>query len=261
MARQINAAGLALIKEFEGLKDGNKRKPGLQPYVAPEGALTTGWGHVLVLPKDEWMKEGITEAQAEQILRDDLRRFERAVEKMLKVPVNDNEFAALVSFAFNTGEAALKGSTLLRILNARTDPNDMDNERRVAAEFLKWNKYTDPKTRRKVVAAGLTRRRQAEARLYMTDPPVPPQKSTTIVSSATLGGTGLVYLASEQAPAALNGVKATIEPVQSTFREKGIEFPAVDTMFAIVVIALAATAGIARYLKYRKEKKERGVVS
>ena len=141
--RTINAAGIALIKEFEGLR--------LTAYRDPVGVLTIGYGST-----GPHVKPGltITEAQAEELLRQDVARFEVAVADMAKV-ATDNQFAAMVSLAFNVGAEALRKSTLLRKHNA----GDYTGAR---AEFARW-KFAGGK-----VLGGLVRRRAAEAKLYGT---------------------------------------------------------------------------------------------
>ena len=97
----------------------------------------------------------ITRERADELLMADLDRFERYVDRAAP-KATDGQFAALVSFAYNLGEAALGGSTLLK-KHLRGDPT-------AAAEFLKWNKA---KVSGKLTAlSGLTRRRVAESKLY-----------------------------------------------------------------------------------------------
>lgn len=103
--RVINSAGLALIKESEGLR--------LEPYKDMGGIWTCGYGHT----------KGVTEFThctpeiAEAWLEADLMSAEEDVSRLVKVPLTDNQFAALVCFTFNVGAAALGKSTLLRKLN------------------------------------------------------------------------------------------------------------------------------------------------
>lgn len=144
MSRRINAAGRELIKRFEGLR--------LEAYLCPAGKWTVGFGHVSprVLPGTK-----ITEHEAEAILDVDLDRFERGVADLTKgVELTDNEFAALVSFAFNLGLAALEKSTLREKLLLRDSQG-------AAAEFMKW-KYAAGK-----VLPGLVKRRAAERELFL----------------------------------------------------------------------------------------------
>lgn len=96
MHRFTNKKGIELIKLFEGFKS--------EPYVCAGGYLTVGYGHKL-LPSDPY--KIITQEKAAQILENDLRRMERSVLKYINVEINDDQFAALVSFTFNVGSAAL----------------------------------------------------------------------------------------------------------------------------------------------------------
>lgn len=142
MTRRIGQRGLDLIKSFEGKK--------LTAYVCPAGILTIGVGST-----GPHVKKGmtITEAEAEALLREDLERFEAAVEKHTRGHATDNQFDALVSFAFNVGTEALRTSTLLR--------KHMEGDYAgAAAQFARWNRGGGK------VLAGLTRRRAAEAALY-----------------------------------------------------------------------------------------------
>jgi len=140
--RQIGSAGLNLVKSFEGLK--------LTAYRCPAGILTIGYGSTgpHVTPG-----KVITEAQANDLLQDDLDRFEKAVTRLVTVPLTQNQYDALVSFAFNVGISALERSTLLKRVNAKL----FDQAR---AEFSKWNRTGGRPL------AGLTRRRAAEAALF-----------------------------------------------------------------------------------------------
>ena len=95
MTRQINDAGLNLIKSFEGLR--------LTAYDDSTGVWTIGYGHI----KGVQQGQTITAEQADEFLREDLADAEAAVEH-LPVPLNDNQFAALVSFAFNLGPGNLR---------------------------------------------------------------------------------------------------------------------------------------------------------
>lgn len=141
--RHINAAGLTILKESEGCK--------LTAYKDPVGIWTIGYGSTgpHVTPG-----KTITEAEAEALLRSDLSRFEKWVDENCN-PSTDNQFSALVSFAFNLGQDALKDSTLRRKHMA----GDYDG---AAAEFPRWNKAGGR------VLPGLTKRRAREAELYRT---------------------------------------------------------------------------------------------
>jgi lysozyme len=141
--RVINQKGIDLLKNFEGIE--------LKAYLCPAGILTIGYGST-----GQHVKPGmtITEREAETLLRSDLQRFERCVEASVKVPLTDNQFAALVCFTFNVGEAAFKSSTLLKLLN-------QGDYEAVPAQLLRWNKAGGK------VLNGLTRRREAEGALFL----------------------------------------------------------------------------------------------
>lgn len=140
---RINEDGLNLIKNFEGLR--------LKAYQDSVGVWTIGYGHT---GKDVAPELEITEEQAEKLLEADLDRFERGVSNIVAVPLNENEFAALVSFSFNLGLANLKSSTLLKKLNA-------EDRAGAAQQFVRWNKAGGK------VLSGLTRRREAERDLFL----------------------------------------------------------------------------------------------
>ena len=146
--------GVALIKRFEGLE--------LEAYQDIAGIWTIGYGHT-----GPDVKPGmkITEAEAEALLKRDLKPREEAVARLVNVPLNQNEFDALVSFVYNVGAEAFRKSTALKRLNK--------NDRIGAAEALTWwNKATVGGVLREV--AGLTRRRAAERALFLepVNPPI-----------------------------------------------------------------------------------------
>ena len=134
--------GIELIKKYEGCV--------LKAYKCPSGVWTIGYGHTAGVKSG--MK--ITKAQALNYLKQDLSVFEKAVTNYVKVPLNQNQFDALVSFSFNCGTGALKTSTLLKKLNS----SDYSG---AANEFLKWNKSNGK------VLNGLVRRRQEEKELFL----------------------------------------------------------------------------------------------
>ena len=136
--------GIALIKEFEGLR--------LKAYKCPGGVWTIGYGHTA------GVKPGmvITEAQAEEYLKADLIAFERYLNG-LGLALNQNQFDALVSFIYNVGTGNFSNSTLLRKVRA----NPQDNS--IMDEFLRWV-YSKGR-----VLPGLQRRRLAEMKLYFSN--------------------------------------------------------------------------------------------
>ena len=135
-----------MIKEFEGCR--------LQSYPDPASGgdpWTVGIGHTgpEVVPGYE-----ITQAVANQLLRDDLDRFEKGISDQINVPLNQEQFDALVSWAFNCGLGATSDSTLRRRLNAGEDVNKVISE-----ELPRWTSGGMP---------GLIRRRNAEVKLATT---------------------------------------------------------------------------------------------
>jgi len=139
--RRLNEDGLSLIKEYEGLR--------LKAYKCPSNVWTIGYGHTRsVYPYME-----ITESQAEDLLDQDVRRFEKAVSRLVKVPLNENEYSALVCFVFNVGIRNFEKSSLLRLLNRGW-------YEQVPVQLLRWNKSKGE------ILGGLNRRRIAEGRLW-----------------------------------------------------------------------------------------------
>lgn len=145
--------GVELIKRFEGLE--------LEAYQDIAGIWTIGYGHT---GPDVEPGMKISEREAEEMLRRDLKPREQAVESAVKVPLNQNEFDALVSFVYNVGASAFRGSTALKRLNK--------GDRAGAADALTWwNKATVGGVLREVM--GLTRRRAAEKALFLTPTETP----------------------------------------------------------------------------------------
>lgn len=104
--RTTNDAGIAVIKLGEACK--------LKAYLDGGGVPTIGWGHT----KGVKLGQVITQAQADALLREDLKEAEAAVSKYVTVPLTDNQYGALVDFTFNLGAGALQKSTLVKLLNA-----------------------------------------------------------------------------------------------------------------------------------------------
>lgn len=149
---EIGQAGLDLIKEFEGFES--------KPYIDPVGIPTIGFGATYYIggQKVTMDDEPITETEAKLLLKEMLKPYESAVSKFVNSKINQNQFDALVSFAYNVGTMALKNSTLLKKVNQ--NPNQLT----IGSEFAKWNKGTVKG--KKVELKGLTRRRKAESDLY-----------------------------------------------------------------------------------------------
>lgn len=143
--RHITEGGLNLIKRFEGFIS--------TIYICPAGYPTIGYGHVVLAHEREQFAAGITQAEATELLRKDVRIAERAVLRLISVPLTDGQFDALVSFTFNLGAGALQRSTLRRKVNR-------SEHQAVPAELMKWVWAAGKKL------PGLVRRRQAEGACY-----------------------------------------------------------------------------------------------
>jgi lysozyme len=141
-------AGIEMIKTFEGFR--------AAPYKCSAGVPTIGYGATFYPggKKVTMTDKAITEEQAVELLANMLVSFEKYVDSYCIDTITQNQFDALVSFAYNLGPANLKASTLLKKVNA--NPNDES----IKLEFMKWVK-AGGKTLK-----GLVRRREAEADLY-----------------------------------------------------------------------------------------------
>ena len=120
--RQVNDLGLELVKSSESLV--------LHSYLDPAGVWTIGYGHT---SSSIVQGQTVNEAEAEYLLRSDLSYAEHAVDTLVTVPINDNQFAALVDFTFNLGAGAFQSSTLLKVLNG-------GRLAFVPLELKRWNK-------------------------------------------------------------------------------------------------------------------------
>jgi lysozyme len=133
--------GIDLIKSFEGLR--------LQSYQDSVGVWTIGYGTTRGIGPGM----SITTEQAERMLMNDILRFEPEVDRLVKVPLNQNQWDALLSFVYNLGSMNLGSSTLLKLLNARDYVG-------AAEQIPRWNKAGGK------VLNGLIKRRAAERRLF-----------------------------------------------------------------------------------------------
>jgi lysozyme len=142
---KLSGAGLELIKRSEGFRG--------RTYLDVAGIPTIGYGHRL-LPK-EVFPEGVTEARAAEMLALDVQQAEQAVGRLVKVPLTQGQFDALVDFCFNLGEGRLASSTLLKVLNgARYEA--------AGEQLLRWDLAAGQ------VNTGLKGRREAELELWQS---------------------------------------------------------------------------------------------
>jgi len=138
----ISKKGLDIIKYYEGLS--------LKAYLCPARVWTIGYGHTLGVQKGDTLQ---SEYEAEKLLKNDSLIYDVAVQRHVKVELNQNQYDALVSLTYNIGEGALQRSTLLRKLNKK-------NYRGAQREFKKWVYEGKRKLR------GLIKRRHTEAKLF-----------------------------------------------------------------------------------------------
>ena len=146
---KVNKLGIDMMHHFEGCR--------LQAYQCSAKVWTIGWGNTYYQDKKP-VKQGdkVTQDQADELFEMIMNEFAIEVRNALTKEVNENQFSALVCFAYNVGIGNLKKSTLLRKVNVNPD------DETIASEFAKWNKAGGK------VLNGLVRRRKAEADLYFT---------------------------------------------------------------------------------------------
>jgi len=142
-------SAINLIKQFEGLK--------LTSYPDSVGIYTIGFGNTINKDTGQAIKKGdkIDLATAERWLKIDVDERIWKIKALIKVPINENMKAALVSLVYNIGTGAFASSTLLRLLNSGAD------KKLVADQFLRWNKVQGKEVK------GLTNRRKLEQELFL----------------------------------------------------------------------------------------------
>ncbi len=156
---RISANGLVFIAGFEGFVGSR--------YNDPAGHCTIGYGHLIHYgncdgrASEQPFVNGITKPQALRLLETDVVRYVACVDRLITVPLNQNQVDALVSFAFNVGCGALEMSTLRRILNAGDYAG-------VCEQLKRWVKAGGE------TLPGLVRRRAAECELFTTPLALPP---------------------------------------------------------------------------------------
>jgi lysozyme len=147
---KLNLQGYELIKTFEGLS--------LKPYLCSAKVPTIGYGNTFYTNgvKVTMSDAPITQEKANEMLKVIADSFALKVSKIVPSGLTQNQFNALVSFAFNLGVQALTNSTLLRLVKINT------NDGNIAKEFLRWNKAGGK------VVDGLTKRRIKESSVYFS---------------------------------------------------------------------------------------------
>lgn len=191
----VNQAAVDLVKEFEGFR--------ADAYKDAVGVLTIGYGTTAMagvgIKPALGMK--ISKSDAEAYLHAALDKFANQIAPAITAPINENEFGAFVSLAYNIGPGAFKKSSALRLFNA-------GDKAGAAKAILLWDKAGGK------VLKGLTRRREAERKLFLT--PVDGKfsgrttvaQSTTVQASAAQIATGVT--AAGTAVGALDGTAQII---------------------------------------------------
>lgn len=153
---QTSEHGLELLKQWEGFE--------LNVYKDSAGLPTIGVGHLITKSESSSgiivisgvavrYAGGLTEQQVLDLLSQDVKPAEQSVNNGVKVPLNQNQFDALVSFTFNVGGGAFAGSTLLKVLNQQQYTD-------VPSQLLRWTKAGGK------VVQGLVNRREKEIKLW-----------------------------------------------------------------------------------------------
>lgn len=162
----LSSGGILLLEQLEGKRN--------SMYIDSAGHPTIGIGH-LILPTEGWMNTAtLTDDQVYTLLRSDIRRFEIAVANAIKVPLEQEQFDALVILAFNIGTGAFATSTVVQRINAK------DTQARIVEAWGWWNKANGQ------VLQGLVNRRNAEIELFVNGAKKKgPAKSSSTASSAS----------------------------------------------------------------------------
>lgn len=148
--REISERGIALLKQFEGFS--------AVPYICAGGELTVGYGHV-IKPFERHLKAGISQKEADRLLREDIAHFSVQIAHMVDVELDQHQYDALICFIYNIGAQAFEKSTLLRMLN-------LGDYHGAAGQFRRWVYSRGRKL------PGLITRRKAEANLFSKNLPL-----------------------------------------------------------------------------------------
>ena len=215
---RVNQLAIDMIKRWEGFRP--------LAYLCPAGVWTIGYGHTKTAR--EGMK--VTQAEAEALLRQDLDEIVSVLAPAIRVPLSDQQSAALLSWAYNVGVGAAQRSTLLRKLNA-------GDYAAVPEELMRWVRANGK------VLPGLVNRRAAEAGLWVlgshvagreSPAPAPPQPETIVSAAATDTGKGALATAAA-------GMVAVLAQAQPVIERLG----ALPWQVSVAVVAAAALAVLA----------------
>lgn len=224
----VSPRGLELIRKFEGFRE--------DAYQDVVGVWTIGYGFTRGVKAGDRMSRGVADAR----LREELREYETAVLRACTVSPNQNQFDALCSFAWNVGTGGMARSSVIKAHN-RGDTQS------AARAFALWNKAGGK------VYAGLTRRRAAEAALYLEpapgrEEPMPqrvdgerPMTASTINrASAVAGGTAALATVAE--------TTRTVADVKWSVAALG------DWVLPVLLIAVVALCGYIVWERVRQRR-------
>jgi lysozyme len=147
---KVCTPGMTLIKEFEGFRGA--------PYLCSAGVPTVGYGSTMYADgkKVKLSDVSISEATALELFHTTLHKYEQTVDKAILIPLTQNQFDACVSLCYNIGQGNFASSTLVKEINSG------GSKEKTSEQFLRWNKAMG------TVSAGLSRRRKAEQKLYLS---------------------------------------------------------------------------------------------
>lgn len=230
----INAAGLALIKNFEGCR--------LQAYRDGGGVWTIGFGHT-----GPGVKEGLcwTQERANAQLAADIALRIPAVLSACKVEPNENQLAAMTSLAFNIGAEAFRQSSVVRLHN-------QGKFAEAANAFSMWKKDNG------VVVAGLVRRRAAEAQLYLTpvasdEPPQTTRAAPVVEDPAAKMDLAKIATAASVAAGTAQQVVANVSTVWDTINSWGL-----DPRFLMLALGAAGVAAFGYFVWETHQRRKDG---
>ena len=235
---RMSADGLALVKEFEGLR--------LKAYKCPAAVWTIGYGHTSAAGSPE-VNPGmeITKDEAEEILKRDMVQYEAGVEKLVKVELTQGQFDALVDFAYNAGVGALAKSTLLK----RVNEERFDD---VPAEFMKRTKGGVKEL------PGLVRRRRAEVKLWRGLETVQPVCNDEARAEPDLPTPKKSIVQSKEANGAViaggAGAIAVVQEVMPIVKEGGDILSAMSGTALVCLVIMVAAGAIWYFRKQRLDE-------
>lgn len=235
---RMSADGLALVKEFEGLR--------LKAYKCPAAVWTIGYGHTSAAGAPIVSADMlISKENAEEILQRDMVQYEDGVRKLVTVGLTQGQFDALVDFAYNAGVGALQKSTLLKKVNAEKFDE-------VPAEFMKWTKGGGREL------LGLVRRRRAEVKLWRgldTEKPVSVDEARTDPDQPKASKK---ITQSKEANAAVVagglGTVAVVREVMPMVKEGGDLLGSLSPTILILFVIIAAAGAVWYFRKQRLDE-------